>query len=80
MLTFTKVPFTLPKNRTRITGEPDGLGSQKHELNPGQDWIGFAHRGGGKVAEDIKWTTNPKQFQEEHGAGPLKNVIKPTEG
>ncbi len=80
MLTFTKVPFTFPKNRSRVTGEPDGLGSGKHALNPGIDWIGAPHRGGGKIAEDLKWATNPKQFQEEHGAGTLKNAIKPTEG
>lgn len=70
-------PFVIPQNRSRITGEPDALGSKKHELNPGLDWIGFGNRGGGKVAEDLSWDTNPKQSQEELGAGTLKNVVKP---
>ena len=62
-------PFVVSKDRTRITGEPDSRGSKKIPLNPGLDWIGFQDRGGGKLPADLNWTTNPKQYQEENGAG-----------
>lgn len=29
-------------------------------------------RGGGKVPADLRWNTNPKQRQEEHGASSEK--------
>jgi len=35
-------------------------------------WSG--ERGGGKVPADLDWKTNPKQYQEENGAG---NVTAP---
>jgi len=65
-------PFVVPKNRPRITREPESKGSKHTPLNPGIDWIGFFDRGGGKVPQDLEWTTNPKQYQEENGSGTLK--------
>ena len=62
-------PFVLPRDRSRITREPDSKGSRKTPLNPGLDWIGFQDRGGGKVPADLFWPTNPKQYQEEFGIG-----------
>lgn len=62
-------PFVLPRDRKRITGEPDHHGAKVVPLNPGLDWIGFADRGGGQVSKDIVWRTNPKQYQEEFGSG-----------
>jgi hypothetical protein len=68
-------PFVLPKNREAITGEPDGAGSRKTPLNPGIDWIGAAHRGGGKVPADLNWASSPKQWQEERGSGGRLNEV-----
>jgi hypothetical protein len=64
-------PFVVPKNRPRITGEPESNGSKHTPLNPGIDWIGFFDRGGGKVPRDLDWPTNPKQYQEENGSGTM---------
>jgi hypothetical protein len=60
-------PFFLPRDRARITSEPEHRGSKVHPLNPGLDWIGFADRGGGRVPADLDWPSNPKQYQEEFG-------------
>lgn len=72
MATTPFYPFVLPKNRQRITGEPESKGSKKTPLNPGIDWIGFEDRGGGAIAPDLRWSTNPKQYQEENGGGTVK--------
>ena len=67
-------PFVVPKNRQRITGEPESKGSRQTPLNPGIDWIGFFDRGGGKVPPNLDWRTNPKQYQEENGGGTLREA------
>lgn len=72
-------PFIVRKDRTNITYEPDSKGSKKTPLNPGLDWIGFQDRGGGKVPDDVTWTTNPKQYQEENGGGTVKPESKSKE-
>lgn len=36
-------------------------------------WSG--ERGGGKVPADLDWRTNPKQYQEENGAGTVTAPI-----
>ena len=69
-------PFVLPRNRSRITGEPESKGSKKMPWNPGIDWIGFEDRGGGKLPGDLVWATNPKQYQEEKGFGELTEEQK----
>jgi hypothetical protein len=72
----TRFSTYIPRsNREQITGEPDGLGSRKHPLNPGIDWVGSAHRGGGQVPQDLEWTTNPKQWQEESGSAKNPNRL-----
>ncbi|MEW6434023.1 MAG: hypothetical protein AB1730_21180 [Myxococcota bacterium] len=50
------VPYTPPAN-----ARPD-IDHHLHEWTSGT-------RGGGKVPKDFTWGTNPKQTQEEFGAG-----------
>ena len=38
-----------------------------------QEWTSGT-MGGGKVPDDLEWTTNPKQYQEEFGA---PTVVEP---
>lgn len=41
-----------------------------------QEWgTGASGRGGGKVPSDFAWGTNPKQYQEERGAGEAETPI-----
>jgi hypothetical protein len=41
-----------------------------------QEWsTGQSGRGGGKVPSDLGWPTNPKQYQEERGAGEAEAPI-----
>ena len=40
------------------------------------EWgTGSEQRGGGKVPADFTWGTNPKQYQEERGAGEAETPI-----
>jgi hypothetical protein len=55
-------PFRLPEDRSRITREPDELGKWSL-LFP--DMLGHRQFGGGEVAKDFDWPSNPKEWQEE---------------
>jgi hypothetical protein len=55
-------PFRLPGNRTRITHEPDELGTWTPRF---PDMLGHRQFGGGTVAGDFTWPSNPKEWQEE---------------
>lgn len=70
-------PFVLPRNRQRITGEPESIGSKMTPLNPGIDWIGFFDRQPTPMPSDFEWSTNPKQYQEENGAGTEREPNEP---
>ncbi len=39
-----------------------------------QEWTSGS-RGGGKVPDDFGWVSNPKQYQEERGAGDADTVL-----
>ncbi len=45
------------------TSQQNDAFHQEHEWTSGG-------RGGGSVPADFEWGTNPKQWQEEHGANP----------
>lgn len=70
-------PFVNRTDRQNVTSEPDCKGSRMSKLNPGLDWIGFQDRGGGRLPADLRWTTNPKQYQEENGGGEVSEPPKP---
>lgn len=55
-------PFRLPANRTRITGEPDELGTWTPKF---PDMLGHRQYGGGALASGFTWPSNPKEWQEE---------------
>jgi hypothetical protein len=55
-------PFRLPADRTRITQEPDELGTWTPKF---PDMMGHHQYGGGEVPESFVWTSNPKEWQEE---------------
>ena len=57
-----KNSFVLPKNRERITREPDTHSRWTPQY---PEMTGFTNQGGGHVPEDLSWGTNPKQWQEE---------------
>lgn len=66
-----------PKNPVlvpRPTGDqrPPARRSRDHHLD---EWAS-GERGGGMVPEDFSWKTNPKQWQEEHGAAQPKDKRK----
>jgi hypothetical protein len=62
------IPFVLPKDRQRITREPDRVGKPSPEF-PDVDWIGFGTQGSGRVPPDFRWNSNPKEKQERESAG-----------
>jgi hypothetical protein len=47
--------------------KPDGSAPDKVRDHHVLEWSS-GERGGGKVPADLEWGTNPKQWQEEHGA------------
>jgi hypothetical protein len=55
------MPDTTPKSPVLV---PRPHRPKDHHL---EEWTS-GQRGGGKVPEDFAWKTNPKQWQEEHGA------------
>jgi len=55
-------PFRVPKDRSRITQEPDEEGKWT-PLFP--DMLGHRQFGGGAVSEHFSWPSNPKEWQEE---------------
>lgn len=61
-------PFVLPRDRPRITHEPDRTGQWSPDF-PDNDWIGFGNLGGGRVPADFRWNSNPKEEQERESAG-----------
>ncbi len=61
-------PFVLPRDRQRITREPDRNGQWTPNY-PDNEWLGFANQGGGRVPADFRWTSNPKERQERESAG-----------
>ena len=56
-------PFVHRPKREDITREPDPAGRWSAQF---PDMIGYRSQGGGKVPADFGWTTNPKEWQEEH--------------
>src|ERR1700687_75915 len=61
-------PPVLPKDRPRITHEPDRAGQWTPDF-PDNDWLGFNNMGGGRVPSDFKWKSNPKERQEKEKRG-----------
>jgi hypothetical protein len=55
-------PFRLPADRARITREPDELGKWTPKF---PEMLGHHQFGGGEVAKDFGWPSNPKEWQEE---------------
>ncbi|MGV3625425.1 MAG: hypothetical protein ACO1OB_31735 [Archangium sp.] len=67
------------------------MSSSNHESDPNQLPVPFkarpgdiehhkrewtsGSRGGGSIPKDFGWNTNPKQQQEENGAGTLKKPV-----
>jgi hypothetical protein len=62
-------PFRLPANRTRITHEPDELGTWTPKF---PDMLGHRQFGGGEVPKDFTWPSNPKEWQEELSEAALR--------
>jgi hypothetical protein len=62
-------PFTVSAQREAITLAPEPRGSTHVPELPDQDWVGYAHQGGGHVPEDYVWPTNPKQHHDDQSAG-----------
>jgi hypothetical protein len=60
-------PFVLPAQRELATLEPSPLGSGWDRRFSDREWIGFANQGGGLVPAQHRWTSNPKQNQDELG-------------
>lgn len=60
-------PKKLPVPYKAPTGARD-IEHHTHEWSSGT-------RGGGKVPDDLGWHSNPKQYQEERGAGDADAVI-----
>lgn len=54
-----------PKKLPVVYKAPAGARDIEHQL---VEWASGS-RGGGKVPADFEWCTNPKQHQEERGAG-----------
>ncbi len=54
-----------PKKLPVVYKAPAGEQDIEHQLT---QWASGS-RGGGKVAADFEWATNPKQHQEERGTG-----------
>ena len=61
-------PFTLP-DRREVTREPEQVGDDAVPEHNDREWIGFANTGGGSVPSGHRWTSNPKQLQDDLGAG-----------
>jgi len=64
-----KDSFIVPSERREITQEPSQSEYRPPANRHGIDWIGREQQGGGKVPEDFRWISNPKQDQEDGSAG-----------
>ncbi len=61
-------PFELPE-RQRVTLEPPQLGYDAVPEHNDREWLAFENQGGGSLPEEHDWTSNPKERQDEIGAG-----------
>ena len=58
----SKSNYTPRSNRQAITQEPDTDATWTSQY---PEMIGAKNQGGGKLADDFTWLSNPKQYQEE---------------
>ncbi len=65
--------LAIPKNREKITREPERTADRWTPIYPDRDWIGYQSQVACAVPADFSWSSNPKQWQEEYGTaiGPL---------
>lgn len=59
--------LAIPKNREKITWEPERAADRWTPIFPDRDWIGYQSQAAGAVPADFGWSSNPKQWQEEYG-------------
>jgi len=73
MAEIPRTRFVVPANRPRITHEPDRSAGKWTPLFPDVNWIGFQDMAADQLPPDFRWTSSPKQRQEESGTsvGPL---------
>ncbi len=64
-----KLSLPLPTERR----PKDDTRDQRHQT---KEWVSGT-RGGGKLPADFGWNTNPKQWQEEHGAATPEKLPAP---
>jgi hypothetical protein len=59
--------LAVPKNREKITWEPERAADRWTPIFPDRDWIGYQSQAPCAVPADFGWSSNPKQWQEEYG-------------
>jgi hypothetical protein len=60
-------PFVLPETRDVVTGEPQRADGAFDPRFGDHDWLRFVDQGGGFVPLTYRWTSNPKQDQDDLG-------------